>query len=133
MWTLHKLRTRKRKREEELSQAPIQPSSSAEPAPHLISADAAPGAAPGLREAEPWIVSPWDFSQEDLAMFPALCRRNFWCIQRHQARGECCAAWVAVWLSVALHYDLRMQLDGTTMSWAVPRGLLGESEECGRR
>jgi hypothetical protein len=26
----------------------------------------------------------------------------------------------------ALHYDLRIQLDGATMSWAVPRGLLGE-------
>lgn len=31
---------------------------------------------------------PWDFSPEDLNRFPALRRRNFWCIQRHQARGE---------------------------------------------
>ena len=31
---------------------------------------------------------PWGFSEEDLTRFPALRRRNFWCIQRHQARGE---------------------------------------------
>lgn len=30
---------------------------------------------------------PWGFEQEDLDRFPALKRRNFWCIQRHQARG----------------------------------------------
>lgn len=56
---------------------------------------------------------PWGFSEEELTRFPALKRRNFWCIQRHQAR--------------ALHYDLRMQLDGATVSWAVPKGLLGIS------
>lgn len=31
---------------------------------------------------------PWGFEQEDLERFPALRRRNFWCIQRHQARGK---------------------------------------------
>ena len=31
---------------------------------------------------------PWGFDEEDLEMFPALKRRNFWCIQRHQARGK---------------------------------------------
>lgn len=25
----------------------------------------------------------------------------------------------------ALHYDLRMQVDGGTVSWAIPKGLLG--------
>ena len=28
-------------------------------------------------------------------------------------------------LGIALHYDLRMQVDGGTASWAVPKGLLG--------
>jgi hypothetical protein len=32
-------------------------------------------------------------------------------------------------LNIALHYDLRVQLDGTTTSWAIPRGLLGETAE----
>jgi len=31
---------------------------------------------------------PWGFEDEDLDRFPALKRRNFWCIQRHQARGK---------------------------------------------
>ena len=31
---------------------------------------------------------PWGFASEDLERFPALKRRNFWCIQRHQARGK---------------------------------------------
>ena len=31
---------------------------------------------------------PWGFEKEDLERFPALKRRNFWCIQRHQARGK---------------------------------------------
>ncbi|ORX35487.1 DNA polymerase ligase-domain-containing protein [Kockovaella imperatae] len=57
----------------------------------------------------------WGFTAEDLERFPALRKRNFWCIQRHQAR--------------ALHYDLRMQLDGATYSWAIPRGLLGMSKD----
>lgn len=32
---------------------------------------------------------------------------------------------VQLTLYEALHYDLRMQLDGATASWAVPKGLLG--------
>lgn len=53
------------------------------------------------------------FSAEDIERFPALRKRNFFCIQRHQAR--------------ALHYDLRLQLDGVTFSWAIPKGLIGPS------
>jgi hypothetical protein len=30
----------------------------------------------------------WAFTQADLDLFPALRYRNFWCVQRHQARGE---------------------------------------------
>jgi hypothetical protein len=29
----------------------------------------------------------WAFTQEELSEFPALLQRNFWCVQRHQARG----------------------------------------------
>lgn len=28
------------------------------------------------------------FSEDDLMRFPALRKKNFWCIQRHQARGQ---------------------------------------------
>lgn len=56
---------------------------------------------------------PWEFEERDLLKFPALRKRNFFCIQRHQAR--------------ALHYDLRLQLDGGTISWAIPRGLIGKN------
>ncbi|TYJ52676.1 hypothetical protein B9479_006725 [Cryptococcus floricola] len=59
-------------------------------------------------------VPPWGFSPEIVDRFPALTKRNFWCIQRHSA--------------TALHYDLRLQLDGKTVSWAVPKGLLGMSK-----
>lgn len=31
---------------------------------------------------------PWGFGEDELEKFPALKKRNFWCIQRHQARGE---------------------------------------------
>ncbi|WVF70983.1 DNA ligase D, 3'-phosphoesterase domain-containing protein [Kwoniella sp. CBS 6097] len=59
-------------------------------------------------------VDPWGFTQEEVDKFPALKRRNFWCIQRHSA--------------TAMHYDLRMQVDGGTVSWAVPKGLIGISK-----
>ncbi|WVQ96993.1 DNA ligase D, 3'-phosphoesterase domain-containing protein [Kwoniella sp. CBS 9459] len=59
-------------------------------------------------------VGPWGFTQEEVDTFPALRRRNFWCIQRHSA--------------TAMHYDLRMQVDGGTVSWAVPKGLIGISK-----
>ncbi|TNY17095.1 hypothetical protein DMC30DRAFT_142735 [Rhodotorula diobovata] len=41
--------------------------------------------------------------------FSALGRRNFFIVQEHRA--------------TAYHHDLRLQLDGQTLSWAVPRGL----------
>lgn len=91
MWTLHKLRTGKRKREEELSQASTlrQPGAGAN-AVHKERAVTDQGAniPAAAEQVESLIASPWDFSQDELKMFPALCRRNFWCIQRHQARGE---------------------------------------------
>lgn len=31
---------------------------------------------------------PWGFGDDDLEKFPALKKRNFWCVQRHQARGK---------------------------------------------
>ncbi|WWD18230.1 hypothetical protein CI109_102680 [Kwoniella shandongensis] len=58
-------------------------------------------------------LGPWGFSKEEVTRWPALKKRNFWCIQRHSA--------------TAMHYDLRMQLDSATVSWAVPKGLLGLS------
>lgn len=74
-----------------------------------------------------------EFTPEEIDRFPALKKRNFWCIQRHQATGGCCAracssrgASVTLTLTcTAHHYDLRMQLDGGTFSWAIPKGLIG--------
>lgn len=58
---------------------------------------------------------PLGFSNDVIEKFPALKKRNFFCMQRHQAR--------------ALHYDLRLQLDGGTFSWAIPKGLIGMSKD----
>ncbi|XAO23598.1 hypothetical protein I312_102378 [Cryptococcus bacillisporus CA1280] len=64
---------------------------------------------------KPDVERKWEgFSKDVLEKWPALKKRNFWCIQRHSA--------------TALHYDLRMHLDGVTVSWAVPKGLLGISK-----
>ncbi|WVR05563.1 DNA ligase D, 3'-phosphoesterase domain-containing protein [Kwoniella sp. DSM 27419] len=57
---------------------------------------------------------PWSFTEEECERYPGLRKRNFWCIQRHSA--------------TAMHYDLRMQVDGGTVSWAVPKGLIGISK-----
>ncbi|GFZ43441.1 hypothetical protein JCM24511_01161 [Saitozyma sp. JCM 24511] len=130
MWTLHKLETNKRSRPssaslpnaEPLSPRPKSKSEPQEPAPTL---------GPSLKEGGGWkegsdskegaeggvtgLGRPWpEFTDEEVDKFPAVGKRNFWCIQRHQAR--------------ALHYDLRIQLDGGTLSWAVPKGLLGISK-----
>lgn len=40
-------------------------------------------ASTGVSKAGP----PWEFSDDELERFPSLRQRNFWCIQRHQARG----------------------------------------------
>lgn len=37
--------------------------------------------------------------------------------------------WQQAYTVVALHYDLRMHLDGVTVSWAIPKGLLGMKSE----
>nr|KIR87553.1 DNA ligase D, 3'-phosphoesterase domain-containing protein [Cryptococcus tetragattii IND107] len=64
---------------------------------------------------KPDVEREWEgFSKDVLEKWPALKKRNFWCIQRHSA--------------TALHYDLRMHLGGVTVSWAVPKGLLGISK-----
>lgn len=52
----------------------------------------------------------WGFDERTLQQFPALRKRNFACIQEHQA--------------TAYHFDLRLQLDGGTFSWAIPKGFL---------
>jgi hypothetical protein len=89
MWTLHKLNVAKRKRlqdhlpEETASPGPrredLMPAPKQDDLPELLKDGAEP--VPGK------LSSPWDFSQEELRRFPALQKRNFWCIQRHQARG----------------------------------------------
>ncbi|KAJ9098121.1 hypothetical protein QFC21_004450 [Naganishia friedmannii] len=53
----------------------------------------------------------WGFERSMVQRFPSLKKRNFFCIQHHQA--------------TALHYDLRLQLRGGTYSWAVPKGFMG--------
>ncbi|AAW42055.1 hypothetical protein CNBC7140 [Cryptococcus deneoformans B-3501A] len=69
----------------------------------------------GGDEPKPDVEREWEgFSKDVLEKWPALKKRNFWCIQRHSA--------------TALHYDLRMHLDGVTVSWAIPKGLLGISK-----
>ncbi|KAK4052677.1 hypothetical protein OIV83_001964 [Microbotryomycetes sp. JL201] len=48
-----------------------------------------------------------------LARFPVLQQRNFYVVQQHHATAK--------------HFDLRMQLDGATVSWAIPKGIEGWS------
>ncbi|WWC96621.1 DNA ligase D, 3'-phosphoesterase domain-containing protein [Kwoniella sp. B9012] len=66
-------------------------------------------------EPEEERVGIWGFTRSEIERFPALRKRNFWCIQRHSA--------------TAMHYDLRMQVDDGTVSWAIPKGLLGISKK----
>lgn len=65
------------------------------------------------------------FTLEDVAAFPALRSRNFWCIQRHQATGTLCVIAMHITQFPAHHYDLRMHLHGQLVSWAIPKGVLG--------
>jgi hypothetical protein len=112
MWTLHRVKAAHRRTANQSS-----PNSAFHEPPETTGQISLNNTNPG---------STWDFSSDELMSFPALRKRNFWCIQRHQARGVClCCA--CSWS--ALHYDLRLQLDGKTVSWAIPRGLLGRSDE----
>jgi hypothetical protein len=46
-------------------------------------------------DVKPRVDRPWpEFTDEETEQFPAVTRRNFWCIQRHQARGRCHCALV---------------------------------------
>jgi hypothetical protein len=82
MYTLHKLKAaRKRAREDEVEESTYGDTRTAikeSPEPEVYN---------------PKVTNdtyPWGFEKEDLERFPALKRRNFWCIQRHQARGKFC-------------------------------------------
>ncbi|ORY32187.1 DNA polymerase ligase-domain-containing protein [Naematelia encephala] len=101
MWVLHQLSETRRHKTRTGAVPSIDPQSQ-------------PSSAEKAKAPRAQVGSAWGFSPEEINRFPALRRRNFWCIQRHQAR--------------ALHYDLRMQLDGSTVSWAIPKGLLGISK-----
>ncbi|RXK42052.1 DNA ligase D, 3'-phosphoesterase domain-containing protein [Tremella mesenterica] len=118
MWVLHQVKQRKRiSQTSSSSQTSPQKGRTPEHVNQPGSSDTPETLAnpnPNWGETQSLKETPWDFSEEDLGRFPALRKRNFWCIQRHQAR--------------ALHYDLRMQLDGSTVSWAIPKGLLGISK-----
>ncbi|GAA6057050.1 hypothetical protein JCM3770_005226 [Rhodotorula araucariae] len=75
-------------------------------------------------------LSPWtakDFqtpyaSKEDVQKwyqaFPALGKRNFFVVHNHWATSR--------------HHDLRIQLDGQTISWAIPRGLTNPAAQLKR-
>lgn len=53
---------------------------------------------------------PWQFEAHLTQRFPALLKRNFACIQEHQA--------------TRYHFDLRLQINGGTFSWAIPKGFM---------
>ncbi|GAA5963493.1 hypothetical protein JCM21900_006487 [Sporobolomyces salmonicolor] len=65
-------------------------------------------------EAAPEDIARW------LCKFPVLQQRNFYSIQNHYATSK--------------HYDLRLHLDGTLVSWAIPNNLRlhehGDSPRC---
>jgi hypothetical protein len=107
MWTLHKLETNKRSRP---SPASLPNSNAKSPSPRLISkpgpgelaldtgsregagseegSDSKEGVEGGV--TGPGNGRPWpEFTDEEVDKFPAVGKRNFWCIQRHQARGGC--------------------------------------------
>jgi hypothetical protein len=73
MWTLHKLTAA--------------PKTLSAPEPS-ISTGAETAVADQTRKGQLWE----EFSPEELDRWPALSRRNFFCVQRHQATGEHCDA-----------------------------------------
>ncbi|KAH8085718.1 hypothetical protein HD553DRAFT_310095 [Filobasidium floriforme] len=64
----------------------------------------------GLPEATKKPTGSWGFEEALVKRFPALRKRNFACVQEHQA--------------TSYHFDLRLQIDGGTFSWAVPKGFI---------
>src|SRR6266849_6733848 len=50
----------------------------------------------------------FDKTPEPKPATPAESRGNYFCVQRHDA--------------TRLHYDFRLEIDGTLKSWAVPKG-----------
>ncbi|BGP26770.1 ATP-dependent DNA ligase-like protein [Rhodotorula toruloides] len=57
--------------------------------------------------------------EEWFARYPALSKRNFYIVQNHWATRN--------------HYDLRVQLDGATTSWAVPATLADPTKQARRQ
>nr|XP_018265067.1 DNA ligase D, 3'-phosphoesterase domain-containing protein [Kwoniella dejecticola CBS 10117]OBR87225.1 DNA ligase D, 3'-phosphoesterase domain-containing protein [Kwoniella dejecticola CBS 10117] len=99
MWTLHQLKKKRKTKHAiaiQVPSAPVQRQRN------------------DVEEEQEDRVGIWGFTKAEIDRFPALRKRNFWCIQRHSA--------------TAMHYDLRMQIDGGTVSWAVPKGLIGISK-----
>jgi len=91
MWALHKLRSEKRKRSEIVVGPTKESGHSVAPDELSVRQDDASINAVDVEEPRrkvPRLESPWDFTQDEVQTFPALRKRNFWCIQRHQARGD---------------------------------------------
>jgi len=95
MWSLHKLSALNRERPQErrqphLPSAPPSSSRSTElPSPGAeISPTFEDRAGPLTAGSSKIPIPTWNFSIQELERFPALRRRNFWCVQRHQARGK---------------------------------------------
>ncbi|PRQ70215.1 DNA polymerase Ligase (LigD)-domain containing protein [Rhodotorula toruloides] len=57
--------------------------------------------------------------EEWFAEYPALSQRNFYIVQNHWATRD--------------HYDLRVQLDGETTSWAIPATLADPTKQLRRQ
>lgn len=83
MYTLHKLKAARKRREPDALDG-----STFVDARTALPEGPEPDITPVHPEAAEDGTHPWGFDREDLERFPALKRRNFWCVQRHQARGE---------------------------------------------
>lgn len=71
--------------------------------------------------ASPWCVSVRGLSRRRIILTDSLNlqirQRNFYVLQEHAATAH--------------HWDLRLQLDGGLVSWAIPKGLTGFSKDAG--